>query len=200
MYSIRCKMWGKAVCYPCKAGLTCLYLRLYRIWQHLCCGGRWSYSHSPCSASRLLSAGPTILPACSSSPWLSAVQPTWPSGNISWLLGHLLSVFLQAKEIHSEAILLLRLLWRDGSLYWYQSQPLVFCILLSPRFSLSIFNEQVFKNSELVKIQYNGFSISWGKVFKDGFHSDLKFQYGRNSDNLLGIIDTDHFIYFLFSV
>ena len=73
---------------------------------------------------------------------------------------YLLSVFLQAIEIHSEAILLLRLLWRDGSLYWYQSQPLVFCILLSPRLSLSIFNEQVFKNSELVKIQYNGFSIS----------------------------------------
>ena len=50
-------------------------------------------------------------------------------------LMYLLSVILQANEIHFEFILLLRLLWREGSLYLYQTQPLFFCLLLSPRFA-----------------------------------------------------------------
>ena len=102
----------------------------------------------------------TIIVSCSAHVTFRQYQLASGSCTVVNSLLYLLSVFLQAIEIHSEAILLLRLLWRDGSLCWYQSQPLVFCILLSPRLSLSIFNEQVFKNSELVKIQYNGFSIS----------------------------------------
>ena len=102
----------------------------------------------------------TMIVSCSAHVTFRQYQLASGSCTVVNSLLYLLSVFLQAIEIHSEAILLLRLLWRDGSLYWYQSQPLVFCILLSPRLSLSIFNEQVFKNSELVKIQYNGFSIS----------------------------------------
>ena len=46
----------------------------------------------------------------------------------------MLSVFLQAGELHFVCILLLRLLWPEYSLYWYQTQPQLFCILLSPRF------------------------------------------------------------------
>ena len=45
----------------------------------------------------------------------------------------MLSVFLQAGELHFVCILLLRLLLRDTSLNWYQSQPLAFCLLLNPK-------------------------------------------------------------------
>jgi hypothetical protein len=45
----------------------------------------------------------------------------------------LLSVFVQAGELHFNTILLLRLLLPERSLLWYQSHPVVFCILLSPK-------------------------------------------------------------------
>ena len=62
-------------------------------------------------------------------------QPT-PQHSVVTTLMVLLSICLQAAELHFTSILLLRLLWQEGSLLLYQTQPLVFCILLSPRWGL----------------------------------------------------------------
>jgi hypothetical protein len=39
---------------------------------------------------------------------------------------------IRCVQVHTVAILLLRLVYREGSLAWYLSQPEVFCYLLSP--------------------------------------------------------------------
>jgi hypothetical protein len=44
----------------------------------------------------------------------------------------LLSLGLQATQVQNTTILLMRLLYREGSLVWYEAQPEFFCLLLSP--------------------------------------------------------------------
>ena len=59
-------------------------------------------------------------------------DPTIQLPTVVHSLMHLLSILLQVNRVHLDIILLIRLLNKEDSLRWYQDQPLLSCVFLSP--------------------------------------------------------------------